>query len=109
MRAGALRHLVVIEQYVENQDTTGQPIRDYSVFASGVWAQISPRDGRELIAATERFAEISTQILIRYLPGVDTEMRVVHDGVYYNIVYIEDPDLRHKRLLLFCKSGVSDE
>lgn len=69
---------------------------------------IEPLRGRELFAAQEHFAEVTTRIRIRYRDDVTAEMRVVHGGVDYAIGAVIDPELRHRELELMCASGVTD-
>ena len=109
MFAGQLRHLVTIQSYVENKDSTGQPIRSYSTFADNVWARVSPLRGLEMNRANEKFAVATTEIEIRYLPGVEETMRVLHENTFYDIIDVLDVDMRHINMILTCKSGLSDE
>jgi SPP1 family predicted phage head-tail adaptor len=71
-------------------------------------AEIVALSGRELLAAAAEQADITTRIVIRYRTDVRADMRLVHDGLRYNIrAVIPDPK-RAMWLTLMCTSGVND-
>lgn len=107
--SGSLRHVVAIERYVETQDDVGQPIKAWATFAS-VHAEVRQLTGRELFLAQERMSEANVMIVFRYLPGVDTTMRIRHQGEVYNILDVSDVDSRHVRIECTCQTGlIADE
>lgn len=114
MRAGRLRHRGVIQyQALGSPQTTGSgaPNKVWTNLDDGdgeTWMSIEPLRGRELFAAQEHFAEVTTRIRIRYRSDVSAEMRVVHDAVNYAIGAVIDPELRHRELELMCTAGVTD-
>ena len=110
MRAGKLRHQVVIQSLVPGspqQKASGEPDTTWTNLLTGVSASIEPLSGRELFAAQEHHSEIEVRIRVRYRSGLTAAMRVVHDGLYYDIAAIIDPELRHRELQLMCKQGVT--
>jgi SPP1 family predicted phage head-tail adaptor len=107
MDAGRLRHYVEIEDYVLVQDEAGDDIKVYSHYGF-TWASIRTLRGRELFLAQQQFAASDNEIVIRYLAGVNEQMRVVHDGLYYNILNCDDVELRHKTMILLCETGISE-
>ena len=109
MFAGQLRHLITIETYSEVEDSTGQPIRTYTPFAFNVWARVSPLRGNEFDRADEKFAVATTEIEMRYMPGIVENMRVLHENIYYDILNVKNIDLRNIGLVLTCRSGYTDE
>lgn len=76
MRAGTLRHRITIEYVAaKTQDAAFQTVQSWVPFAS-VWAAISPLTGKDL-ALQQSVGAISTnKIIIRYLPGLTTQMRI---------------------------------
>lgn len=102
MRAGLLRHLVTIEHYTVIRLPNGTIIEDWAPFAN-VWAEVRDLRGREFWSAQQVQSEVTTRILIRYLPGVSSDMRVVHEGQVYEIDHILEPDGRRRELQLLCK------
>jgi SPP1 family predicted phage head-tail adaptor len=108
--AAACAQLVEIQQLgagSPRQSSSGERLDAWTAFAN-VRAFIRPISGKELRAATRRRSAIDTEIEIRWLDGVKGAgaMRVVHRGVAYTIHAAIDPELRRKKLLLQCSSGV---
>jgi len=85
MQAGLLRHLVVIEKYVETRDPTGGVIKTYSEFAQA-WASIQPMLGREHYTEQRVSTEQTHRINMRYIPGVESTMRLTHNGRIFEII-----------------------
>lgn len=108
LNPGDLRHFITIERYTETQDSTGQPTRAYGTYAT-VRASVEPLGGKELFAAQSVMPDASTRITMRYLAGVVEKMRVLFEGVYYNILNVRDIEMRHRVMELTCSSGLSDE
>lgn len=108
MRAGRLRHRGTIEHLVEGspqKSASGESLAEWTTLAT-VWMSIDPLRGRELFAAQEHHSETTVRIRIRYRDDVTAQMRVLHEGVYYSILAVIDPDLRHRELELMCSSGL---
>jgi SPP1 family predicted phage head-tail adaptor len=85
MRAGKLRHRVVIQVPAQTQDPqTGEIVNAWVDFAT-VWASVEPLSVREFIAAQAGQSEITARVVVRYLPGVLPTMRVLHRGAIYAI------------------------
>ena len=108
--APRLRHRVDIERLdtpIGNPET-GARRRDWLPFAASLPAEVAPHSGREFVAAQALQAGVTTRITIRWLPGVEPAMRVVHDGATYNIkAVLPDPTFRH-HMTLMCETGVKD-
>lgn len=111
MRSGRLRALVEIQNRAAGsprQSSSGERLDPWATFAN-VRAFIRPISGKELRAGDQSQEQITTEIEIRYLEGVEGAgaMRVVHRGVAYTIHAVVDPELRNRKLLLQCSSGVA--
>jgi len=110
MKAGKLRHKVTIQSLVAGspqQKPSGEPDTAWTDLLT-CWASVEPLKGRELFAAQEHHSEIEVRVRIRYRSGLNAAMRVVFEGLYYNIAAILDPELRHRELELLCKQGVNE-
>jgi len=107
MRAGRLRHLIVIEQASEANDSQGQAIKTWSTFAT-VHAAVEPLTGREYEAAAQINAETTTRITIRYLAGITQKMRISYDSKLYNIEAMRNIGERDRQIELMCSEGVND-
>jgi len=55
-----------------------------------VWAEVKPLRGREYFAAQQVNSEVTTRFRIRYLSGVDTRWRILHDGLEYDIFSVAE-------------------
>ncbi|EQM72022.1 phage head closure protein [Pseudomonas tohonis] len=108
MRAGTLRHQVVIEAPQHEQDPETGAMRTTWVEWARVWARIEPLSARDFIAAQAVQSEVTARITIRYREGVTAAMRINHSGRLYNIHGVL-PDARSGReyLTLPASEGVN--
>lgn len=106
IRAGALRHRLVVEHVTEARDTLGQAIETWSTFAT-VWGSLEPLGGRERFLAAQTHAEATYRSRIRYLSGITPKMRISYSGKVYNITHIAD-DGRRRELVLDLVEGLID-
>lgn len=113
MIAPRLRHRVDVQEFSTTQDSeTGAVVEAWTSILSSndelIAAEISPLSGKEFVAAQSIQASINTRITIRWMDNVVPTMRVVHDGVIYNIrAVLPDPTLR-RHITLMCESGVNN-
>lgn len=84
MRAGRLRHVIVIEQAAETRSTTGAIVLSWSTFLT-TRAAIEPIKGNEPFASAHLRGETTVSITLRYHPGITSKMRVTNDGLTYQI------------------------
>lgn len=113
IEAGRLRHRIEIQDYVgEVKDSNGNDVRNYTVFAANVPAEIVDKGGRALFIAQQSFAEAEAVINIRFLPGLTDKMRVYHaaEDTYYDILNVgRGGSDRRSDMQLICRTGVTDE
>jgi len=102
-----LEHFVRVEQAVEAQDSHGQAIETWTLFAE-TWMSIRPLTGREFFAAAQLQGEVTARAYTRYIPGLVPKMRIVHDGKVWNIRYVFDLELRNIAMELLLTEGVND-
>lgn len=105
MRAGALRHSVIIQTSTPSQSGTGEVTESWGTFAT-VKASISPSSGREFFASEQLNAEMSHKVKIRYLSGVTTKMRVLFGSRVLDILSIVNIDEKNHEMILMCKEFV---
>ena len=106
MGAGRYRHLVEIQHTSWVQDPlTGEMWEDWTTYAR-VWAAVEDISGREFWAAQQVQSEVTTRVRLRYLPGVEPSMRVLHAGRTLEIVAVLEPDGTRRELQLLCKELV---
>ena len=102
--AHRLRHRITIERKTAGADAWGQPVETWETVATIVPAEVWPLSGREFVAAQAEQAGITTRITILYRAGIESAMRITHDGKTYNIrAVLPDPTLR-RHLTLMCES-----
>lgn len=105
MQAGKLRHRVTIEQRTQTFDANGSPTDTWTAFAT-VWASVEPLSGRELLNAEQIQPVVSHRVRLRYLSGVQPEMRVLHDSRALNIESVINKEERNIELELLCSEAV---
>lgn len=105
MRAGKLRHRVIIERLTATQDAAGQETGTWGTFATR-WASLEPLSGRELVNAQQVSAEVTHAITLRYLSGVVPKMRAVFGGRNFDIQSVLNRDERKVELELLVRERV---
>lgn len=111
MKAGKLRHRIIIERPVEVEDEGGGRVRSWLAAESYVgtfWGSIDGRTGRERYHAQQIESVYSHLITMRYRPGIEPEMRARHGAHVYNIRAALDPDGTRRELLLFVEEEGPD-
>lgn len=101
MRAGELRHSVVIESRTLAADSYGGRTETWATFAT-VWASVEPLSGSEQWRAQQAQSSVSHKVTIRYLSGVDAKMRVKFGTRYLNIGSVRNVEERNRELELLC-------
>lgn len=104
MKAGSLRHRVVVEQKTATADGYGGSTLAWTTFAT-VWAAIEPVSGREYFQAQQFQAAVTHKVTIRYLSGINTTMRVKHNSRVFNIHSILNIEERCRELVLMCEEA----
>ena len=105
MRAGMLRHKVVIQQNIPTRDSYGAEVEVWTDYAV-VWASIEPARGREFWESQQVNAEVTGKIRIRYLAGVTPMMRVKHGSRIFEIISVINPEERNRELQLMVKERI---
>ncbi len=102
MRAGRLRHRIQLQHATETQDTTGDPVRRYTTYAT-VWASIQPVRGAEYFTAQQAGASRQHEVRIRYRDDVEETDRIVYGSRTFEVEAVLTPWEVHSELLLYCK------
>ena len=112
MQAGKLTERVRIQRLDMGQGRSGGMKR--------TWLDLVPYDlpasrrdysGSEKSATARAGGEVAiarTEFTIRWMPGVDATMRVVHDGQFHNIRHVNNFAGRRESLVLTCDTGGND-
>lgn len=100
MRAGRMRGNIVIQHQIPGAvDDYGTPVVEWAKFDE-VRAAVEPVSGFEQMKYRQEQSISKVLFRIRYVAGVSTAMRVVSNGVIYNIAHVHDPEDRHRELVL---------
>jgi SPP1 family predicted phage head-tail adaptor len=75
MRAGRLDRRVTIEYKTVTRDDFGAEIVSWNTFAE-VWAEVRDVNSVERVIDQLRTMQRLTMVVVRYVPGVTTDMRV---------------------------------
>lgn len=89
--AGDLWARITIEQPTEARNDVGEAILTWSTFAT-VWADVQAMSGREAERYGLTVGVNAYRVLIRYLSGLKSSMRLIYDGRTLEIGQINDKD-----------------
>lgn len=112
MRAGPMRQRVTIQTLSETADGYGQRIQSWT--SSGTfWASVKNLSGREAVNAKQVKADATHQVTMRYVgtlfstPGLQPSMRLVFNGRFFNILFVNNIDERNREYQLLTQEIVS--
>ena len=107
MRAGRLRHRLVLQSKTEARDSYGSTLITWTTEAT-VWGGIEPLTGKELFAQQQVQSESSVRIVLRSYTGLDETWRVVNGGEVYAINSVLDDDESAHFTTLMCLAGIKE-
>lgn len=86
---GDLRHRITFQKHTTTINENGFGVEAWEGFKT-IWAAVSNLHGREYFAAAAVQAENTVKFTVRYLPDLDTTMRICFRGKTYNITAIDN-------------------
>ncbi len=103
-----MRHRISIEESLQVADGAGGYSTSWSEVAE-IFASVKPygSSAREKIEHQSVRTKARLRFIIRYRTDVDHSMRVLFDGVYYDIKAVVDPDMRKVTLELMVEENVA--
>lgn len=101
MRAGQLRHRIVIQQLAEGRDSAGGIAETWITFVT-LPAAVEPLKGREYFQSDQLNAEVSHRIKVRYYPGILPKMRVSWGTRIFRVEAVLNIDERNREIQLMC-------
>lgn len=108
MRPGRLDRRITIQQrVVSGRASNGEEIFAWNDVVS-CWAEYVPNRGQEMFKADQKRAESDAMFRMRYYPGVTAQMRVVHEGVNFDIYDVKPMYGRNAGIELMTRSGLSE-
>ncbi len=106
MRAGELRHRLVVERPQRISDGAGGAAISWLEVAT-IWANVQPVSAGEHRTAGQRFEKTSHRITLRFRSDVDATMRFVGNGRIFDIEAIINEAERDQWLVCFCVEGIA--
>lgn len=101
MRTGQRRELITFRRScVTTQSSFGEQVTTVSTVEEDVWAAVRTVRSDEVFLDQERRVRTLKEFNIRYSTGITESMSVVHDSKTYDIKSIEDPQERHRELVI---------
>lgn len=89
MAIGDLKHRITFQKLTTGVNENGFENGAWQDYKT-VWASVSNLSGREYYQAAAIQTEKTVKILIRYIEGVDTSMRILFKDKQYNITSIDN-------------------
>lgn len=105
MRAGQLRHYCTFITPGETRGAGGNIEYDYLDGAEqsiDAYAEITPVAGREVLEASATQAEITHEVKLRFVTGITSKTRVIHEGRTFEGVSVRNVQERDRELILSC-------
>lgn len=101
MRAGKLKHRIVIKKPATGRDEAGAPNATPTLVAI-VRAEVGFASGRERWANEHTVNNYDAVVTVRYRPGLLEDMLIEHEGRTLEIKNIIDPLMNKVELKLLC-------
>jgi len=105
MKAGQLKHRIVIEQQTQTKNAIDEIILTWSTFCT-VWAAIEPATGQTYYAANQLESKVDGRVRIRYRDDIEPTMRIKFGDRILNIVSIVHPQENRRELHLMYSEGL---
>lgn len=105
MRAGTLRHRVLIQKRDPSQSPSGA-VSDGWVSVATTYAAIEPLTGRERLTADQVQAETTHRIIIRWRPGFDPTYRIRFGDRIFHVESAISREERGRSLELLAREEV---
>lgn len=114
IRRGRYRESIAIDERVEEQDSTGDPVVTWTERESGIRAEIKPVRGRERLQGNAINANIDVVIYTAWAPFWDTvtakwRIRHLDKGTVYNIAAPPaNVDMRNHEVEIMANAGQNE-
>jgi SPP1 family predicted phage head-tail adaptor len=106
MQAGKMRTPITVQTYTDSIASNGETTKTWTTFKSGMYAEIRPVSGRELIMAGKVQAELSHVIKTRFVSGILGKMRITDGTRIFEIVAAIPDRTNAKDLLIYANQKV---
>ena len=102
MNIGKLRHRIILLRQVNEVNDYGASSQAWKRVAT-VWADVRPLSGREYFSAQQVQSEVTTQIWLRHIEGINPTMKVKFGKREFEILSVLNAQERDVSLQLMCK------
>ncbi len=102
IRAGKLRHRLIIQEQETAKGTRGQRTSGWIPVGDPIWGKVESLAGGEREQARQIYPSATLSVQIRFRAGMTTENRIKFGDRILNIGYIENEDQRNEELVMLC-------
>lgn len=102
MRAGDLRHQIVIQRYTETSNDFGEMVQEWATLSTQR-ASVNPISGKDIFSGAVLVNETTHKVFMRYVTDIKPNDRVLFDGRIFNITAVINKDEKNVSLELLCK------
>jgi SPP1 family predicted phage head-tail adaptor len=102
MRAD-MRNKITIIQRIGNVDEYGESTEEWSEFYNNVWASKEQLLGKEYYQAESFNSLVEVKYRTHWKQGVTNDMRIIDNGVTYEILSSINPKSLNRELLMYCR------
>jgi SPP1 family predicted phage head-tail adaptor len=106
MKAGKLRHSILIQKKVVFRNSIGEEEVTYEDFAL-VYASIEPIGGREYFLAQQTQSAVDYKFMMRYRSGIKPDFRIFWGTRIFNITSVLNLEERNTQLMLYCREQIT--
>ena len=100
---GKYRHKIHFLKRETGTDDYGEPIDNWNVFKSGIWASKDPLPGNEYFNALTTNTKVEVKFNMRYVPDITNDMRIRHGDEIYEILSAVNVKGLNRELLCYCR------
>lgn len=107
MRSGQLRHFITIKTPQESKNSYGEKTFSYIDFLH-CWSDAKPIKTTERFVSSRLNTEVNYQFRIRYVDGVEHNMRVIFGTRVFDIDSILNVNERNRELIILASEVFDD-
>lgn len=107
MRAGRLNERIELQARSVTRDAFGAEVQTWTTVHT-VWAEAQPIAGREFVAMRQAQSDISIRFRLRYLDGINPQMRIRWREEIYIIQEVINVRARDAELEILCTGDMTD-
>ena len=99
------KHRIELLHTTTTMDEIGQEITKEVSFGS-FWAEIKTVRGQDIQSAGQQLTKNTVRFIIRYVPGVNSKMIIVHNGDRYKIEEVLNDNMNNKTLTIVATASI---